>query len=88
MLSMHQSFSDFKFGTHSSLKQIWNGSPGDFPLVAILHPSALEIAREISRVQNPHPREISRPRRMYFLMHSSSRQCTDTICIVCTLKTS
>ena len=36
---------------------------------------ALEIALG---VQNPRPREISQSSGMYFPMHSSSRQCTDS----------
>ena len=61
--------------------------PRDFPRAGILHPEAQEIARGRS------PRAISRaegckiptrgksrgPRWMYFPMHPSSRQCTDTI---------
>ena len=37
---------------------------------------ALEIALG---VQNPRPREISQSSGMYFPMHSSSRQCTDSL---------
>ena len=61
--------------------------PRDFPRVGILHPSALEIALGL------RPWAISRasgckipalgislgPRGVYFPIHPSSRQCTDSI---------
>ena len=43
--------------------------PRDFPQAGILHPSAL--GKSLG------------PQGMYFPIHPSSRQCTDTICIAC-----
>ena len=62
--------------------------PRDFPRVGILHPSALEIAlglrpRAISRASGckiPALGKSLGPRGVYFPIHPSSRQCTDTIC--------
>jgi len=61
--------------------------PWDFPRAGILHPSALEISlglrpREISRASGckiPALGKSLGPRGMYFPIHPSSRQCTDTI---------
>ena len=61
--------------------------PRDFPRVGILHPSALEIAlglrpRAISRASGckiPALGKSLGPRGVYFPIHPSSRQCTDTI---------
>ena len=61
--------------------------PRDFPRAWILHPSALEISlglrpREISRASGckiPALGKSLGPRGMYFPIHPSSRQCTDTI---------
>ena len=61
--------------------------PRDFPRAGILHPSALEISlglrpREISRASGckiPALGKSLGPRGMYFPIHPSSRQCTDTI---------
>ena len=63
--------------------------PRDFPRAGILHPSALEIAlglrpRAISRASGckiPALGKSLGPRGMYFPIHPSSRQCTDTICL-------
>ena len=60
--------------------------PRDFPRAGILHPSALEIAlglrpRAISRASGckiPALRKSLGPRGVYFPIHPSSRQCTDT----------
>ena len=60
--------------------------PRDFPRAGILHPSALEISlglrpREISRASGckiPALGKSLGPRGMYFPIHPSSRQCTDT----------
>ena len=60
--------------------------PRDFPRVGILHPSALEIAlglrpRAISRASGckiPALGKSLGPRGVYFPIHPSSRQCTDT----------
>ena len=60
--------------------------PRDFPRVGILHPSALEIAlglrpRAISRASGckiPALGKSLGPRGVYFSIHPSSRQCTDT----------
>ena len=64
--------------------------PRDFPRVGILHPSALEIAlglrpRAISRASGckiPALGKSLGPRGVYFPIHPSSRQCTDTIPLV------
>ena len=69
--------------------------PRDFPRAGILHPSALEISlglrpREISRASGckiPALGKSLGPRGMYFPIHPSSRQCTDTITMVRTLFT-
>ena len=61
--------------------------PRDFPRAGILHPSALEIAlglrpRAISRASGckiPALGKSLGPRGVYFPIHPSSRQCTDTI---------
>ena len=61
--------------------------PRDFPRAWILHPSALEISlglrpREISRASGCKIHALGKslgPRGMYFPIHPSSRQCTDTI---------
>ena len=61
--------------------------PRDFPRAWILHPSALEISlglrpREISRASGCKILALGKslgPRGMYFPIHPSSRQCTDTI---------
>ena len=61
--------------------------PRDFPRAWILHPSALEISlglrpREISRASGckiPALGKSLGPRGMYFPIHPSSRQCTDTV---------
>ena len=61
--------------------------PRDFPRVGILHPSALEIAlglrpRAISRASGckiPALGKSLGPRGVYFPIHPSSRQCTDTM---------
>ena len=63
--------------------------PRDFPRVGILHPSALEIAlglrpRAISRASGckiPALGKSLGPRGVYFPIHPSSRQCTDTLSI-------
>ena len=63
--------------------------PRDFPQVGILHPSALEIAlglrpRAISRASGckiPVLGKSLGPRGVYFPIHPSFRQCTDTISI-------
>ena len=67
--------------------------PRDFPRVGILHPSALEIAlglrpRAISRASGckiPALGKSLGPRGVYFPIHPSSRQCTDTMSTVQTL---
>ena len=57
--------------------------PRDFPRVGILHPSALEIALGLrpraSGCKIPALGKSLGPRGVYFPMHPSSRQCTDTI---------
>ena len=61
--------------------------PRDFPRAWILHPSALEISlglrpREISRASGCKIHALGKslgPRGMYFPIHPSSRQCTDTM---------
>ena len=63
--------------------------PRDFPRAGILHPSALEIAlglrpRAISRASGckiPALGKSLGPRGVYFPIHPSSRQCTDTILV-------
>ena len=60
--------------------------PRDFPCAGILHPSALEIAlglrpRAISRASGckiPALGKSLGPRGVYFPIHPSSRQCTDS----------
>ena len=61
--------------------------PRDFPRAGILHPSALEIAlglrpRAISRASGckiPALGKSLGPRGVYFPIHPSSRQCSDTV---------
>ena len=61
--------------------------PRDFPCAGILHSSALEIAlglrpRAISRASGckiPALGKSLGPRGVYFPIHPSSRQCTDSI---------
>ena len=61
--------------------------PRDFPRVGILHPSALEIAlglcpRAISQASGCKIPALGKslwPRGVYFPIHPSSRQCTDTM---------